>query len=144
MSEKAFVCKILTPERTVLDIPVEKVIVPAYDGEMGILLGHTNLVAQLGAGECRIHTKEGMKRYYLEGGVVKVASTREKTQVVILGEKSLAEEELLSRKEELDKEWQELCEKRRFASEEDFTQYLQRRRSVQAKRRFVQRLEKVQ
>jgi len=40
---------ILTPDRRVLQAQADSVVVPAADGELGILAGHTPLVAQLRA-----------------------------------------------------------------------------------------------
>jgi F-type H+-transporting ATPase subunit epsilon len=65
-------CVIVTPERTVLDLPVDSVSVPLYDGELGILPGRAPLVARLGYGELR--TKAGAERasYYIDSGFLQV------------------------------------------------------------------------
>ena len=54
--DKALQCIVVTPERTWLDELVESVVLPAYDGEIGILPGHTPLIARLGYGELRTKT----------------------------------------------------------------------------------------
>jgi F-type H+-transporting ATPase subunit epsilon len=65
-------CIVVTPERTVRDEPAQFVVLPLYDGEIGIAPGHTPLVGRLGAGEMRITGQSGVSRFYLEGGFVEV------------------------------------------------------------------------
>ena len=51
--------------------------VPAVDGELGILPRHAALVAALGFGELRIEEESGKKgRFFLEGGFVQVMNLR--------------------------------------------------------------------
>ena len=52
-------CVVVTPERTVLDEAVAFVAVPAYDGEVGFLPGHTPVIARLGHGALRIRDAGG-------------------------------------------------------------------------------------
>jgi F0F1-type ATP synthase, epsilon subunit (mitochondrial delta subunit) len=42
--------EIVTPERRLLDEPVDMVTVPGLNGELGILPGHTPLISQLKTG----------------------------------------------------------------------------------------------
>ena len=65
-------CVIVTPERTVLDEPVEFVVVPMFDGEVGILPHRAPLIGRLGFGELRTKSKGVTARYYVEGGFVQV------------------------------------------------------------------------
>lgn len=52
---------IITPERTVLPVTtVDRVSLPAFDGEMGVLPGHASFVVQL---------REGILRYHAGGKV---------------------------------------------------------------------------
>ena len=64
---------VVTPERAVLDEPAELVTLPMYDGEHGVMAGHSAFVGQLGPGELRITTGTETKRYYIDGGFVQVA-----------------------------------------------------------------------
>lgn len=50
MSEKHFRLQILSPTKEVLDCRVSDVILPAYDGESGVLPEHENFVGNLGTG----------------------------------------------------------------------------------------------
>ena len=44
-------CVVVTPERTLFDELVEFVALPLYDGELGVLPGHSPLIGRLGYGE---------------------------------------------------------------------------------------------
>lgn len=70
-------CVVATPEGPIFDGQVRSVIVPAFDGELGIFPRHSPLVAALGFGELRIDSvAEGKQRYYLAGGFVQVLGSR--------------------------------------------------------------------
>ena len=64
---------VVTPERAELDAMVNAVVLPMYDGELGVLPGHSAFVGQLAAGELRITTGSEVKRYYIDGGFAQVA-----------------------------------------------------------------------
>lgn len=70
--EKQLQCVIVTPERTWLDELVDSVVVPAFDGELGVLPGHTPLIARLGYGELRTRSQDAVARYFVDGGFVQV------------------------------------------------------------------------
>lgn len=71
-------CVITSPEGLVYEGNVRSVVVPAVDGELGILSRHAPLVGMLGAGELRVEAAEGGKktRYFLDGGFVQVLKNR--------------------------------------------------------------------
>ena len=46
---------------------------PLYDGEIGILPGHSPMIGRLGYGEMRIRVGGKEIRYYVDGGFVQVA-----------------------------------------------------------------------
>jgi F-type H+-transporting ATPase subunit epsilon len=64
--------RVVTPERPVFKDEVEFVVVPAHDGEVGILPGHARFLASLGLGELRITRAGTALRFFLEGGFVQV------------------------------------------------------------------------
>ena len=66
-------CVVVTPERTELDLKADSVTVPLFDGEMGILKGHSPLVGRLGYGVLRVKNSEGTKSYFVDGGFVQVS-----------------------------------------------------------------------
>jgi len=65
-------CVIVTPEKKVLQEPVDAVIVPLFDGELGIFPQHAPLIGRLGAGELRVRQGDDVKRFYVDGGIVEV------------------------------------------------------------------------
>jgi F-type H+-transporting ATPase subunit epsilon len=65
-------CVVVTPEKAFLDEVAEMVVVPMYDGELGVLPGRAPLIGRLGAGELRLKTGTAVKRYFVEAGFVQV------------------------------------------------------------------------
>ena len=85
-------CVVVTPERTELDVTAESVTVPLFDGELGILPGHSPLVGRLGFGLLRIKTSGQLQNYFVEGGFVQVANN----VVSVLTDKLLAANQISS------------------------------------------------
>jgi F-type H+-transporting ATPase subunit epsilon len=71
-SDSQLRCIVVTPERTYLDQQVDFVALPLFDGELGLLPGHTPLIGQLSHGELRIRAGEATERYFIDGGFVQV------------------------------------------------------------------------
>ncbi len=67
-------CIVVTPEKAVLDEIAEMVILPMFDGELGVLPGRAPLIGRLGAGELRLKSAGTVKRYFVEAGFVQVRS----------------------------------------------------------------------
>jgi F-type H+-transporting ATPase subunit epsilon len=67
-------CIVVTPERAVLDEFAEMVILPMFDGELGVLQGRSPIIGRLGAGELRLKSGSTVKRYFIEAGFVQVRS----------------------------------------------------------------------
>jgi F-type H+-transporting ATPase subunit epsilon len=68
--------RVVTPERPVFDGEADSVVVPAHDGEIGILPRHARLLAALGCGELRAKTGGTVERFFVEGGFVQVSDDR--------------------------------------------------------------------
>src|SRR5438309_1133982 len=64
---------IMTPERMVLQAQAESVVVPAADGELGILTHHAPLLAQLQPGEIRLRRGDQIEHFAVSGGFVEVS-----------------------------------------------------------------------
>lgn len=64
---------VVTPEETAIDTTARLVVVPLFDGELGILPGRAPLIGRLGYGELRIGEGSKPARYYVDGGFVQVA-----------------------------------------------------------------------
>ena len=70
MSEE-FKIEIVNPEKSFLVIEdVSEVVVPAYEGEMGILKDHISIISFLKPGIIKILSKSGDENYYVEDGIV--------------------------------------------------------------------------
>ncbi len=67
-------CVVVTPEKAWLDKTAEMVIVPLFDGELGVLPGRAPLIGRLGAGELRLKTGDAVERLFVEAGFVQVRS----------------------------------------------------------------------
>jgi F-type H+-transporting ATPase subunit epsilon len=68
--------RIVTPERPVYEGEADSVVVPAHDGEIGILPRHARLLAALGVGELRTTAAGTVHRFFVEGGFVQVRADR--------------------------------------------------------------------
>jgi F-type H+-transporting ATPase subunit epsilon len=69
-------CVVVTPERTLFDELVESVILPLFDGELGVLPGRAPMIGRLGFGELRTNAQGSTKRYFIDGNVVTVLTNR--------------------------------------------------------------------
>ncbi|HLJ93612.1 MAG TPA: ATP synthase F1 subunit epsilon [Gemmataceae bacterium] len=65
-------CVVVTPERAVLDEPVDFVALPMYDGELGVLRGRAPLIGRLGYGELRLRHGTTTRRFFVDGGFAQV------------------------------------------------------------------------
>ena len=70
MSEE-FKIEIVNPEKSFLvKEDVSEVVVPAFEGEMGILKDHISIISFLKPGIIKILSKSGDENYYIEDGIV--------------------------------------------------------------------------
>ncbi len=70
MSEE-FKVEIVNPEKSFLaKEDVLEAVVPAFEGEMGILKDHISIISFLKPGIIKIITKSGEENYYVEDGIV--------------------------------------------------------------------------
>ncbi|MBR5242784.1 MAG: F0F1 ATP synthase subunit epsilon [Thermoguttaceae bacterium] len=68
-------CVAVTPEKTVVERETKFVVVPLFDGEYAIGVGHSPVVGRLGAGELRLTLEDdSVERWYVEGGFVEAAN----------------------------------------------------------------------
>ena len=66
-----FKVEIVNPEKSFLSKDdVTEVIVPAFEGEMGILKDHISIISFLKPGIITIHSKTGEEKFYVEDGIV--------------------------------------------------------------------------
>lgn len=73
---------IVTPAKNMLSTACNDVVLPGFDGEMGILTEHAHLVNNLGAGLVKIHKDNETLAVAISGGVVEVGGN----QVTVLAD----------------------------------------------------------
>ena len=70
MSEE-FKIEIVNPEKYFLsNEDVTEVVVPAFEGEIGILKDHISIISFLKPGIITIHAKSGEDKFYVEDGII--------------------------------------------------------------------------
>ncbi|MEK6375698.1 MAG: ATP synthase F1 subunit epsilon [Acidobacteriota bacterium] len=73
---------VVTRERKIVEIDVDEVILPGYDGELGILPGHTPLLAMLKIGQMRYRNGATVERLVISWGFAEVLPDR----VIVMAE----------------------------------------------------------
>ena len=69
---KTVPCEIITPEKVVLREDAEFIVAPGCEGELGILPGHTRLLAGLKAGIIRLVKGSETKRFSVTTGLIAI------------------------------------------------------------------------
>jgi F-type H+-transporting ATPase subunit epsilon len=72
MSDKRLTLELVTPEKVAWSAPADFVVLPAFNGEMGVLPGHREFIVQLAAGEVRVTEKDEVKRFAVSGGFAEI------------------------------------------------------------------------
>lgn len=65
-------CMVVTPERTELDAEVKFLVLPMYDGELGVAPGRSAMIGRLGYGVLRLQTEQGFQRFFVDGGFAQI------------------------------------------------------------------------
>ena len=63
---------VISPEASMFDGDAESVVVPVYDGQMGILPGHAPFMAPLGKGQLTVTHQGKAQKFTVEGGLLQV------------------------------------------------------------------------
>jgi F-type H+-transporting ATPase subunit epsilon len=63
---------VISPEAAVFDGEADAVIVPAFDGELGILPNHAPLMTTLGSGVLTVRVGDAATRFRVQGGFLQV------------------------------------------------------------------------
>ena len=88
---KTFEFTLVTPEQEVLSTDVTSVIIPAYDGQMGILAHRAPIMTELGYGVLTAVTAEGeTKKYYVASGFAQMTLTT----LTVLADEAVAVEDI--------------------------------------------------
>jgi F-type H+-transporting ATPase subunit epsilon len=75
----SFQVVVVTPEQQVLEETVTQAILPAHDGQIGILTGRAPLLVKLGQGSMQLDAAQGgggRRVYYVEGGIAQMKDNR--------------------------------------------------------------------
>ena len=66
-----FKLEVVNPEKSFLSKEdVIEVVVPAFEGEMGILKDHISIISFLKPGIIKVYSKSSEEKYYVEDGIV--------------------------------------------------------------------------
>ncbi len=79
---KLFTLKIITPEKVFFDGETEQIIVRTTEGDIGVLAGHENYVANLPAGPFKVKSDGKFRIAAISGGVLKVS--KESTTILAM------------------------------------------------------------
>ncbi len=72
-----FHCTVVTPEAEVFDDSVSSVVLPAHDGQMGVLHLHAPMMVQLGEGALQITPVNGaQQKLRIKGGFAQVKDNK--------------------------------------------------------------------
>jgi F-type H+-transporting ATPase subunit epsilon len=63
---------LVTPEKTLLDTPVNNLRYPLFDGLAGIYPSRAPMVGRLGFGQLLIRAPSGEQSFYIDGGFIQV------------------------------------------------------------------------
>ncbi len=98
---KTFYLEILAPERTLYRGPCESLIIPVDDGQMGILAGHSRMIADIVPGEIAYTVPgEGKKIAAVTSGMINVSGDT----VRVLTDTALFPDEIDEEREKRDAE----------------------------------------
>src|SRR5713226_10180976 len=81
---------VVTRERKIIETEVDEVVLPATDGEIGVLPGHTPLLTMLKVGQMRFRQGTTMERLVISWGFAEVLPDR----VIVLAERGFLPEEI--------------------------------------------------
>src|SRR5438128_11697643 len=81
---------VVTRERRIVDVETDEVILPATDGEIGVLPGHTPLLTALRIGQMRYRTGGQYERIIISWGFAEILPDR----VIVLAERGILAHEV--------------------------------------------------
>ena len=77
MADNKVAFELVSPERLVVSLPVDMVVVPGGEGDFGVLPGHAPLIASVRPGVIEIYEgREVSDRIFVAGGFAEVTSER--------------------------------------------------------------------
>jgi F-type H+-transporting ATPase subunit epsilon len=76
MAQKKVTLEMVTPEKVAWSSQAEFVVLPAFDGEMGVLPDHRPFLVQLKPGEVRVTENGEIKRFAVSGGFAEIKDNK--------------------------------------------------------------------
>jgi F-type H+-transporting ATPase subunit epsilon len=73
---KTLTLEMVTPEKTAFETSADFVVLPAFEGEMGVLPGHAPFLIELKAGEVRVTRGVEVSRFAISGGFTEIKDDR--------------------------------------------------------------------
>ena len=64
---------VISPEKTIYEGEADSIIVPAWDGQVGVMNGHAPMLVLLGEGEMHVKTGGADQTFRISGGFMQVA-----------------------------------------------------------------------
>jgi F-type H+-transporting ATPase subunit epsilon len=83
---------VITPERQVLETTTDSVVIPAHDGELGVLRDRAPLMCELGIGQLRYRENGDVRRMFIDGGFAQV----NQNSVTVLTNAAVSAEQITS------------------------------------------------
>ena len=74
MISQNFIVEIISPDKTIIKIEASEVTIPSYEGQMGILKEHIQLITFLRPGLVVIKERDVEKKYFVEDGIVEFSN----------------------------------------------------------------------
>ena len=71
-----FKFELVSPERILMSVDADQVVVPGADGDFAVLAGHAPVIATLRPGVLDVTSAAGKKRLFVKAGFVEVDPTR--------------------------------------------------------------------
>jgi len=90
MANETFTLEVVTPARLVARESATEAQIPVLGGTIGVLPGHTPLLAELGAGQLTFRVANRVHSYAVIGGFVEVLADR----VIVLADRAESAEEI--------------------------------------------------
>ena len=76
MSAKSLTLELVTPEKVAMSAQADAVVLPAFEGEMGVLPDHAPFLVQLKMGEVRVTRGGETTRFAVSGGFAEVRDNK--------------------------------------------------------------------
>jgi F-type H+-transporting ATPase subunit epsilon len=90
MAKKLVHLQIITPELKALAVETDSVVIPAHDGELGVLVDRAPLMCELGVGALRYRDGSHTRRIFVDGGFAQV----HRNQVTVLTQAAATPDEI--------------------------------------------------